>query len=107
MKRLTAPGRHIAPIITAAVLGFGIATGSAAPVMAQANDPSVPCDKTNNQWGDSEFCYIGPRAPKTSARGTASDTGDPAQARAHATVRDARPGGNGERTRRRGTSVPD
>ena len=56
-------------IITAALLGLGLVLGAASSVMAQANDPTVPCNNpTNNPENDSEFCYIGPRSPEAMAQ---------------------------------------
>jgi hypothetical protein len=111
MKLLPASARNITLIITATVLGFGIAVGGTPPALAQVNDPSIPCDNTNNQYGDSQFCYTGPRTPQSSgrARSAGSDAGTPSQAHAHATMRHSRPGGNVERSRRRGKveSVPN
>jgi hypothetical protein len=90
--------RHIS-VTRAAVAAVMLSSGVLAtisPAMAQANDPSVPCDKTSNQWGDSEFCYIGPRSPQRAGQNRPQDNGAPRddarRARAQATGRNGRGG---------------
>lgn len=99
MTVLSGIGRNLKPgFMLATVLGIGITLGGAGSAMAQANDPTVPCDKTNNQWGDSEFCYIGPRTPQATAPTRNQDSAS--HARAQATGRNAEPGGKARRPRR-------
>jgi hypothetical protein len=80
--------------VTAVMLGSGLLASGISPAVAQANDPSVPCDKTSNQWGDSEFCYTGPRSSQRAGQNRPQDNvaprDDASRARAQALDRNGR-----------------
>jgi len=74
---------------TGAIITAGIASLSLS-ARAQVNDPTVPCNPTNNSEGDSESCYIGPRSPEAVAQRRKAEDGYGARGQAN-TRRTERP----------------